>query len=404
MKTTAIIAAGGKGKRMRGEVPKQFLRIRGEPMLTHALRPFERSRLVTGVILIVPREHLPAARALVQAAKLRKVHAIVAGGKERQDSVALGLRRVPRDTSIVVVHDGARPLVRPALIGRVITAARRYGAAVPGVPALETMKRVDARFVTATLDRDRVWAIQTPQAFRFPLLKDAFRRARRKGFQGTDEACLVERLGVKVRVVPGSRENIKITTAEDLRLAEARIAAQPRLASGSDSRSRPGREWPRIGFGYDIHPLVAGRALILGGVRVPSPCGAIGDSDADVLAHAIIDALLGAIGQGDIGTHFPAGDSRYRGIRSLVLLGRIARVVKQAGYEVGNIDATLILETPRIGPSRERMRENLASVLRLDPSRVSVKATTGKGLGEVGRGEAIACQAVAVLVRPLSRA
>jgi 2-C-methyl-D-erythritol 2,4-cyclodiphosphate synthase/2-C-methyl-D-erythritol 4-phosphate cytidylyltransferase len=315
---------------------------------------------------------------------------VTPGGGTRQESVWNGLQTVLGDDTIVLVHDGARPLISPALIVRCIESARQYGsgvAALQVVDALKTSRGQDNGGLTIAGDLDRVgvWAAQTPQAFTSGLLRDAHKLAIKDGFTGLDESSLVQRLsGASVRLVPGDRQNIKITTEQDLEFA-ARMTAP-------DSSSR-------IGIGYDIHRVAAGRPLWLGGVLIPSEFGLDGHSDADVVLHAICDSLLGAAALPDIGQMFPNTDPLYRGISSLKLLERVGAALAGQGWFVGNIDAMLIAEAPRIAPYLMEMKSAISNVLLTSHDRISVKATTNEGIGSLGAGDGIACHATASIFR-----
>jgi 2-C-methyl-D-erythritol 4-phosphate cytidylyltransferase/2-C-methyl-D-erythritol 2,4-cyclodiphosphate synthase len=294
---------------------------------------------------------------------------------------------------VVLVHDGARPLVSPGLLAQAVAEAAAHGSAVAALPVIDTLKRApDGQHVTGTVDRTGLWAVQTPQAFRRELLCEAHRRAAQEGYRGTDEASLVEHSGHPVRLIPGERTNLKITLPEDFIVAEALLQAPtPPLAPMSVSC--------RVGWGYDIHRLVPGRPLWLGGVCIPFEKGLAGHSDADALLHAIADALLGALNAGDLGQHFPDTDERYRDAASLDLLRQVAELMRQEGYAVGNVDAMILAEAPRLAPYRAAMQECIAAALRCAPEQISLKATTCEGLGAIGAGQGIAAQAVVILYR-----
>lgn len=387
MRVAVIVAAGGRGVRVGGEVPKQFRRIGGRTVLEHAVLPFVRSERIGEVVVVLPPDAPaePAAALRALDPELR----IAAGGRRRQDSVAAGLAQVSAAAEIVLVHDGARPFCSAGLIARTIEAAAACGAAIPVLEASDTVKDVrpegDALFVRATLPRERVRLAQTPQAFRREVLAAAVALGR-AGAEATDEATLAERAGHPVRAVPGDPENVKITTPEDLARAAAR--------AGSSAAETT----PRIGFGYDTHRLAEGRPMVLGGVIVPHPRGPVGHSDADAVCHAVTDALLGAAAAGDIGRHFPDTDPRWRDASSVELLGRVVALVRGRGLAVGNVDVVVIAERPKLAPHVPAMRARLAAVLGVDVERVSVKAKTAEGLGAVGRGEAVEVHAVALLM------
>lgn len=389
MHVTAIIAAGGRGRRAGRGVPKQLRSIGGRTLLEHALAPFDRSVRVTEIVVVLPPKL--AADPPVGFQAVETPLRVVAGGARRQDSVAAGLDAVRDAASVVLVHDAARPFGTEALIGRVIDAAAEAGAAVPAVQATDTVKQsADAdghAVVAATLPRERIYLAQTPQGFRIDVLRAAVALGR-SGVDATDEALLAERAGYPVRLVEGDPENVKITTPADLDRAAGRMARADVASAGG----------VRVGIGYDLHRTVAGRPLILGGVHVPHDRGLDGHSDADAVCHALIDAILGGAAAGDVGQHFPNRDPRWKGASSIDLLERAVAIVHERGFAVGNADVVVIAERPRIGPHAAAMRERLAGTLDVAVDAVSVKAKTGEGMDAVGRGEAIAVHAVATLV------
>jgi 2-C-methyl-D-erythritol 4-phosphate cytidylyltransferase/2-C-methyl-D-erythritol 2,4-cyclodiphosphate synthase len=356
----------------------------GRPLLTYALDTFRRHPAVTEILLIVAAADMERARALVAAGPGRVTEKIVPGGAERRDSVWAGLQEMAAGTDIVLIHDAARPFVSAAVIDRCLDAIRRHGAAVVARPVADTLKRATpAEDVATTVARAGLWGAQTPQGARAGLLLDAYARAVDEGWDVTDDAGVLERAGHRVHLVEGEAMNFKITGPEDLALAE-------RLLGGT----------PRTGFGYDVHRLTPERPLILGGIDVPHTHGLLGHSDADVLTHAIMDALLGAAALGDIGGHFPDTDARYRGISSLALLAEVTARVRAAGCRVTNIDATVVAERPKLAPHIPAMRARLAEVLGLPVACVSVKATTTEGLGFTGDGAGMAAYATACLLAP----
>lgn len=315
---------------------------------------------------------------------------VVAGGERRQDSVRNAFAAVDRHTDIVLVHDAARPFVSSALVSRMIAATVESGAAVAAVAARDTVKQASSTaYVSATLPREHIYLAQTPQGFRRSVLADALALGANAGIDATDEATLAERAGYLVRIVDGETTNIKITTPDDMVLAEAIV------------RAGEARDLPRVGIGYDLHRLVEGRPLILGGVTIPFERGLAGHSDADALCHAVTDAVLGAAGAGDIGRHFPDTDARWKGASSIDLLRRAAEVLAERGLEVGNLDATVILERPKLAPLVDVMRQNVADAVGISIERVSIKGKTNEGVAELGRGEAIAVHAIA-MVRAIS--
>ncbi len=384
----AIIAAAGASTRMRG-IDKIFASVGGRPLLWHTLAAFQACGAVDQVVVVLGRGGVRRGRSLVKEGAFTKVTAVCAGGRRRQDSVAIGLKKLER-CHWVVVHDGARPCVTAGLVELGLREAGPTGAAIAAVPLKDTVKTVGARgWVRGTPPREGLWAAQTPQVFRYEYLVEAHRRIRK---DVTDDASMVEALGHRVRVYPGRYDNMKVTTPEDIPLAETILRMR-------DEAARTGEEAlpVRAGIGYDVHPLVEGRRLVLGGVQIPFEKGLDGHSDADVLVHAIIDALLGAAGQGDIGLHFPSSDERYRGISSITLLRRVRARLRSRGWRVVNVDASVVAQRPRLAPHIPEMRRTVAKALGIDAGRVGVKGTTAKGLGCLGRGEGIAVHAVALL-------
>jgi 2-C-methyl-D-erythritol 4-phosphate cytidylyltransferase/2-C-methyl-D-erythritol 2,4-cyclodiphosphate synthase len=389
MRVTAIVAAGGRGERFGGRVPKQFVSIGGVPLLEQSVRLFLTHPQVDEVVVVLPVE-LAATPPPYLIGTAKPVH-VVAGGARRQDSVSNGFAAAAERSDVIVIHDAARPFASAALVSQTIAAAAESGAAIAALGARDTVKRATGdMLVRETIPRDAIFLAQTPQAFRRDVLRDALALAG-NGFEATDEAALAERAGHPVRIVAGEPANIKITTAEDLAIAEA-IAGR-----AATSTARSALSMVRMGTGYDSHRLAEGRPLIIGGVEVPSDRGAIGHSDADVACHAITDALLGAASLGDIGRHFPDTDPRWKGASSLDLLARATALVSARGFVIVNVDVTVVLERPKIKDHLDAMRSALASAMGIDPQSVSVKGKTNEGLDAVGRGEAIVAHAVAAI-------
>ncbi len=407
MHVSAIIAAGGRGRRLGAGVPKQLLELGGRPMLQWSLDAFLSCGRVDDVVVVVPPEWIAAPPACLRRERVR----LVPGGDRRQDSVANGFAALPEATDIVLIHDAARPLVDGATIEAAIAAAAEAGAAIVALPARDTIKWSSAgvagesgsptgegdRTVERTLPRERVYLAQTPQAFRRDVLRAAVELGL-GGVEATDEAALAERAGYTVRLVGGSVRNIKVTTADDLVVAEALVNAE---SSGSVARAAgsPGPPAFRVGEGYDLHRFAEGRRLILGGVEIPFDRGLAGHSDADALCHAVTDAVLGAASLGDIGEHFPDTDERWRGASSVAMLRYAVELAAGRGFRVVNVDATIVAERPKLGPHRAAMAASLARALGLGESAVSVKAKTNEGVDATGRGEALAVHAVALLQR-----
>jgi 2-C-methyl-D-erythritol 4-phosphate cytidylyltransferase/2-C-methyl-D-erythritol 2,4-cyclodiphosphate synthase len=388
---SAIIAAGGRGERLGGGRPKQLLPVGGRPILERSARALLDHPEVDEVIVALPAELVAAPPAYLTHTS--KPVLLVSGGGRRQDSVANAFHRVADRADVVLVHDAARPFASADLISRTIAAASECGAALAAVPVRDTVKLVDpseaARYVRQTLPRDSVYLAQTPQAFR----REILRRALEIADDATDEASLAERCGHSVRLVEGEATNIKVTVPEDLPLAEAIAETQRDRAAVAPRPARTGR----AGTGYDLHRLVPGRPLILGGVTIPSDRGALGHSDADVVCHALTDAILGAACLGDIGRHFPDSDPQWKGASSLDLLRKTAALLAREGLMVGNVDVTVILEAPKIGHAVDAMRAAVASAIDVEVSCVSIKAKTNEGVDAVGRGDAIAAHAVALV-------
>lgn len=384
MYVTAIVAAGGRGLRLGSDRPKQFLDLGGRPMLELSVQALARSSRVQEIVVAVPREYLAETQAWT--ARLDKPVAVVAGGPRRQDSVANAFRAASPAADLILVHDAARPFVTEEVIARAVDAAGAYGAAIAAVAAGDTLKQVGetaadgSRLVRSTLPRDEIVLAQTPQVFRRELFARAIAGA--GGLDATDEAMLAERAGIAVRVVPGDPANIKVTTAADLEQARARLE---------------GSRLTRIGTGYDLHRLVVGRPLVLGGVTIPFDRGLEGHSDADIVCHAVTDAVLGAAAAGDIGRLFPDSDPKWKDANSLALLRAAMALVHARGFRLANVDVTIIAERPTLLPYLEAMRANLAAALGAGADAVSVKGKTNEGADSLGRGEAMACHAVVLL-------
>ena len=380
---TAIIAAGGRGARMGGGLPKQFLWLGGVTILQRSVAAFDRCGQVDEIVLVVPPE-LATDTSLASTPEGTPLR-VVPGGARRQDSVARGFDASSSSSEIIVVHDAARPLCPPELIIRTIEAASRHGAAIAALGAHDTVKQRaagDGRFVGRTLARQSIALAQTPQAFRREVLAEAIRLGRR-GVEATDEAVLVERAGHRVALVEGDPRNIKITSERDLSIAR-RLLGETMMTG-------------RVGFGYDLHRLVEGRPLVLGGIRIPHDRGLAGHSDADAVCHAVADAILGAAASGDIGRHFPDTDPRWEGASSIELLRAVVDLVRSRGFVVVNLDVVVVAERPKIGPHADRMCEAVASAVGIEPDAVSIKSKTNEGMDATGRGEAIATHAVALL-------
>ncbi len=381
MHVSALIAAGGRGLRFGTAQPKQFLSLGGRSILERSVDAFRNCDVIDDVVVALPADLVDRLPASLLVGEKRPE--IVSGGVRRQDSVAHAFARVADRADIVVIHDAARPFVTDETIRRTVAAAAESGAAIAAIQALDTVKRAGARgVVTATLPREEIYLAQTPQAFRTAVLRDALAL----DSDATDEAMLAEQAGHSVQIVEGDARNLKITTPADLLIAERLlgISAAANVAM-------------RIGNGYDLHRLVEGRPLILGGVTIPFEKGLLGHSDADVICHAVTDAVLGAAGAGDVGRHFPDTDPAWKGANSLELLRTAMNVVKQAGFGVVNVDVVVIAQKPKLVPYLDAIRANLAAALECDAGQVSVKGKTNEGLDSMGAGESIAAHAVALL-------
>jgi 2-C-methyl-D-erythritol 4-phosphate cytidylyltransferase/2-C-methyl-D-erythritol 2,4-cyclodiphosphate synthase len=379
--TWAVVVAAGRGTRFGGESNKVYALLGGKTVLAHALERLEHSGVFDGMVLVHGDGELGYARA--SAARLSATVLYVPGGSSRTASVYNGLKALPDSADIVAVHDGARPLCPPDVIARCIDSARTRGSGVAASAVRDTIKRVDEQgVVLETPPRAELRAVKTPQCFRMPALLRHYERAIAEGWQATDDAQIAERCGEKVLLVPCSEDNLKITTPEDIRIAEALLGI---------------RKLPRTGVGFDVHALVPGRKLILCGVAIPHETGLAGHSDADVATHALMDALLGACGMGDIGAHFPDTDPAYKDADSLELLRKVMAMLREQGHEVVNVDLIIMAQRPKLSPYRDNMRDNIAMAMRLDPAYVNIKMTTTERLGFIGREEGIAAQAVATV-------
>jgi 2-C-methyl-D-erythritol 4-phosphate cytidylyltransferase / 2-C-methyl-D-erythritol 2,4-cyclodiphosphate synthase len=411
-----VIVAAGVSSRMDG-LDKVTADLGGRPVLTWSFEVGERCPEIAAIALVVHPERRAWAEEFVRAGAWRTPVVVCVGGERRQDSVAAGVAALD-DVAWVAVHDAARPFAGVDLFRRCIAAARESGGcALAAVPVRDTLKRVDGREVVATLSRDNLWAAQTPQVCLRATLMEGFDLAAANGWSVTDEAMLMEQLHAPVVVVTGNVRNFKLTTRDDLLLARALVADEGTGGRGDEEMRSVGdeersartaspplipssphpliRSQPRVGLGYDIHRLVPERRLVLGGVEIAHELGLDGHSDADVLLHAIMDALLGAAALGDIGRHFPPGDPAYLGADSRVLLRQVAALLRDAGYQAENIDAMVVAQRPRLTPYIPEMRRAIAADLNLDVDCISIKATTNEGLGPEGREEGISATATA---------
>ena len=378
--------AAGRGARFGADTPKQYLPLLGRPVLRHAAEALLRDGLVDRLLPVCAAGEEGRVAALLDGLPALLLPPVV-GGETRQDSVRAGLEALAAAPSpppeVVLVHDAARPVVPAGTVARLLSALEAAPGAIPARRVTDTLKRGASGRIAATVPREDLWRAQTPQAFRFPVLLEAHRAA--AGEATTDDAQLLERAGEAVALVEGSESNVKITFPEDL----GRVAAG--LSAGL---------LPRIGTGFDVHRVAAGRPMVLCGVAVPCEFGLEGHSDADVGIHALCDAIYGALAEGDIGRHFPPSEMRWKDADSAQFLRHAAGRIAARGGVLANADVTLLCERPRIGPHRDAMQARLAELLGTEPSRVGVKATTTERLGFTGRGEGIAAQAAAMVLLP----
>lgn len=384
----AVVVAAGRGVRAGGSLPKQYRRLAGEPVIRSSLSLLSWHGQVGAVQTVIHPDDRTYYDAAASGLKLLPP---VAGGASRQASVLAGLEALSTSApDIVLIHDAARPFCSAELVSRAITACAETGAAIPALEVTDTIKRVDAQGrVTGTVDRSELRSVQTPQAFNFAALLDAHRKAAKGDRQDfTDDAALFEWAGHKVTVFAGESGNVKLTTDEDFAKAEAR-----RIASLADLR---------LGNGFDVHEFCEGDHVWLGGLRIPHDQGVTGHSDADVALHAIVDAILGAIADGDIGKHFPPSDPRWKGASSDQFLKFAVERVTKRGGKIANIDVTIVCEAPKIGPHRDAMRKRIAEIAEIAVDRVAVKATTSEQLGFTGRREGIVAMATATVRLPWS--
>ena len=393
MRVTAIIVAGGRGTRVGGDVPKQLRMVGGRTLLEPALAPFDRCSLIDDLIVVLPDRFSEVVNLNIQS--IETPVRVCSGGERRQDSVAAGVDAVPDDVDVVLVHDAARPFCPTRLSVRVVESVIEHNGVVPALPAVDTVKSVkkegEALIILETLSREQIYLAQTPQGFRTDVIKNAVKLGR-AGIDATDEAALVEKTGVEVRLVDGELENFKVTTSDDFLRASAQIMSSKKREDAL----------MRVGLGYDLHRTAVGRRLVLGGVDIPHDRGLEGHSDADVVCHALIDAILGAAGAGDIGQHFPNSDRRWKDISSVELLRTAVKVIEDRGFSVWNADIVVIAEAPRISPHVPAIIGQLSEALQIDADSISVKGKTAEAVDAIGRGDAIAAHAVASLIPRLS--
>ena len=395
MTAAVLIVAAGRGTRAgrspAHDVPKQYALVAGQPVLAHAIAAFAASPGIARIAVVIHPGDRDLYAACVPAGEPRLMPPIP-GGATRQESVRLGLEALEAAApEVVLIHDAARPLVTPDMVARVLAALADHDGAIAAEPLADTLKREAGEGVIGeTVSRGGLWKAQTPQGFRFGPILAAHRRAAAEAaaLAFTDDAAIAEWAGLRVALVPGSARNFKITTPEDMAMAERLLGS-----------AAPAFE-PRIGTGFDVHAFTEGDHVWLAGVRIPHDRGLAGHSDADAPLHALTDALLGAIGDGDIGQHFPPSDPAWKGAASRLFLEDAARRVAARGGRIVNVDLTILCEEPRIGPHREAMRAAIAAALGIDVARVGIKATTTERLGFTGRKEGIAALASATVLIP----
>lgn len=376
-KTSAVIVAAGSGVRMG--IDKMLAQLCGKSVIERTVEVFSECNFVDEIVVVSSEKNLDTYTVMLK--KFDNVK-IVLGGKSRGESVINGLKEASGE--FVLVHDGARPLITKEIIASVLKDAETYGAAACAVPCKDSIKSVDEDgFIRKTVERKSVVLMQTPQCFKREELINAYENSL---MTETDDCEVAEKMGISIKITEGSYENIKLTTADDMITAASII-----------NKRNTGEGKMRIGTGFDSHRLTENRKLIIGGVEIPFEKGLLGHSDADVLLHAIIDALLGSMALGDIGTHFPDSDDRYKGISSLVLLEKTAELVEENGYTIENIDSTIIIQQPKMAPFIEKMRENIANSLKIDVSQVSVKAKTNEKMGFTGTGEGVEARATVLI-------
>ena len=393
----AVIAAGGMAQRMQG-VNKQILKIDGIPVLVRSIRALAAIPEIREMVVVARPELFEQLESWKQEYHLPDF-CLTAGGDTRQQSVLNGVSCLSEQVEYVVIHDGARPFADRQLIDRCLQSAVEHQAATAAVLVKDTIKQAaDDGSIAATPDRSRLYLTQTPQIFRAQLYRRAAEQAQAEGLDFTDDCQLMEHLGHRVWLAQGDYRNIKITTPEDIVIAQA-IAESIEGEAPRMEQEKQRMPLMRIGHGYDVHRLVEGRKLILGGVEIPWQKGLLGHSDADVLVHAVMDAILGAAALGDIGKHFPDTDPNYAGADSMLLLHEVVRLVEEQGYQIGNLDCTVIAQQPKLKEYIPLMQERIAAVCKVQADQVNVKATTEEKLGFTGTGEGMSAHCVCLLTR-----
>lgn len=382
-----LIVAAGRGTRLKTTQPKQYLELAGAPILRHALSAFTDHPAINLVQVVISTDDKTTYEKATKDITTRLLPSVI-GGATRQASVLAGLKAlVPHNPDLILVHDGARPFVSNDIISRVVEGLAKAKAVTLALPVVDTIKQVNGNKIEKTLDRAKLMTVQTPQGFDFQALLEAHKAIPDQALF-TDDAAIAEHAGLDVICVEGDRANIKITTQADLEYAHRQITADDKMMQ------------THIGQGFDVHRFGPGNKLILCGVEIPHTHSLVGHSDADAGLHALTDALLGTIGEGDIGTHFPPSDKAWKDAPSSLFLDKARDLIAERGGTIINADLTLICEAPKIGPHRPAMRAQVAEILKVDISRISIKATTSEGLGFTGRKEGIAAQAIASVSLP----
>jgi 2-C-methyl-D-erythritol 4-phosphate cytidylyltransferase/2-C-methyl-D-erythritol 2,4-cyclodiphosphate synthase len=389
MSAAAVIVAAGAGVRAGGERPKQYQRIGGKPVLRHTVQAFLEHPGIAHVQVVIGEDHVGLYDEAMGDLPLPRP---VTGGATRQASVARGLQALGGIApGLVLIHDGARPFVSASVISHVIAHLDRHPAVIPALPVTDTLKRAKGSVVAETVDRSGLWAVQTPQGFRFEAITQAHvRAAAAAGQDFSDDASIAEWAGIEVALIPGAPDNTKVTSAADITAADLRLRRETLLALGDI----------RVGQGFDVHAFGQGDHVTLCGVRIAHDKGLSGHSDADAPLHALTDALLGSIGEGDIGVHFPPSDPQWRGADSAIFLRHAAGLIAARHGIIANADLTIVCEAPKISPHVAEMRRRIAEILGLAPDRIGVKATTSESMGFTGRGEGLVAMATATVRLP----
>ncbi|MCF6197807.1 MAG: bifunctional 2-C-methyl-D-erythritol 4-phosphate cytidylyltransferase/2-C-methyl-D-erythritol 2,4-cyclodiphosphate synthase [Hyphomicrobiaceae bacterium] len=388
-KTVLLIVAAGRGMRAGGEIPKQYQQLAGQAVLTHTLEALKGHPLISHMLTIIHPDDIELYEAATRPFGINLLPPVF-GGETRQKSVLKGLLALEElNPDLVLIHDAARPFISPRLITHTIEALAHHEAVLPAVPVTDTIKQAKNETIMQTVDRQNLFAAQTPQGFKFPLILDLHKRADlENNVDFTDDASLAEGAGVKVQLVKGSPRNTKLTTKRDMEMAELVLANTSKMET-------------RFGSGFDVHAFEEGDGVTLCGIKIPFDRQLKGHSDADVAMHALTDALYGALGKGDIGQHFPPSDIQWKGVASSVFLKHAVELVTKRGGKIINTDLTIICEQPKISPHQEAMRQNISKIIGIEAHRIAIKATTTEGLGFTGRKEGIAAQAIANISLPV---